>query len=158
TLFDGRYKGASEEVLGRAYERQMRGYFDAFRAMVCVFYGFNSSKETFWGRCRELLQGQALPRDMSDRDAFFAFTAGYGVNASLVHEATQHFGHVALNRIRDMCVADAPPTLHLNDAGAYGSSDLSLDTRPRLNAHYETHTALIPVPESGRVAPISRVE
>jgi len=157
TLLDGRYPGATEERLLGAYEGHVRSYYDAFSAMVNVFYGFNSSKEAFWAQTRELLRGHALPKNVADRDAFMAFTFGYGVNSLLVHEATQHFGSVALRRIRDMCL-EPEADISLSDPGDYAPSNLPRAARPRLLESYQVGDTVIPVPGSGRVVPMARVE
>ena len=157
TLLDGRYAGATEERLLAAYERHMRGYFEAFTAMLYVFYGFNASKEHLWAETRELLRGHALPGGMEDRDAFMAFTFGYGVNTLLVHEATQHFGQVALRRIRDMCLDEERAPIELGEMGGYAVPSLPEEATPRLSLAFEVEPGVIPVAGTGRVVPMPRV-
>jgi flavin-dependent dehydrogenase len=158
TFLDGRHPEATPDRLLTAYEQHMRGYFSSFRAMLYTFYGFNSTKEAFWQQTRELMRSHALPADVSDRDAFLAMTFGFGVNSLLFREATSHFGHVALNRIRDMLLDPARAETHLNQTGDYGGPALAPDSRPKLEAPYALVPSAIPIEGSGRMVPMTRVD
>ena len=157
TMLDGRYPGATAGRLLDAYQDHIRTYYDAFTAMVYIFYGFNSSKENFWSEARNLLHAHALPAEIGDRDAFKAFTFGYGVNTMLFHEATQHFGHVSLHRIREMCLSEDLDKVEMSDPGEYGKGVLSDTTRVRLKAKLQSTDSVVPVVGTGRVIPMSRV-
>lgn len=155
TMLDGT---ASEERMLAAYESHMRTYFDSFRAMLYTFYGFNSTKEDFWGQTRELVRSQALPDDMSDREAFMATTFGFAVNSMLFHECTQHFGRVSLNRIRDMLVGGPDAKAAPNEMGEYYPDALPMSSRPKLVAPYEVVPSSVPLDGTGRMIPMARLE
>lgn len=155
TMLDGT---ASEERMLSAYETHMRTYFDSFRAMLYTFYGFNTTKESFWAQTRGLVRSQALPDEMSDREAFMSTTFGFVVNSMLFHECTQHFGRVSLNRIRDMLIGGDGGKEQWNDMGEYYPDALPLDARPRIVAEYREVPSSVPLDGTGRMIPMSRLE
>ena len=157
TVLDEGIQRATEEAILPTYEQHVRSYYEAFRAMIAIFYGFNSSKEDYWNHTREILRGQALPEGIDNRDAFLAFTCGYGVNSMLMNEATQHFGNVSLNRIRDMCLKDSMQ-LQLNQAGDYGDNPASDESCPAWVSKPRFTPTTLPLPGTGRVTPIIRAE
>lgn len=155
TVFDGE---GSEERMMSAYQTHMRTYFESFRAMLYTFYGFNTTKEAFWGQTREMVRSHALPDDMGDREAFMSTTFGFVVNSMLFHECTQHFGRVSLNRIRDMLLGTGDGQEQYNKMGEYHPEELAVTTRPKLVAEYTVHPSSVPLDGSGRMIPMARLE
>lgn len=158
TMLDGRHPEATADRLLAAYDQHMRGYFSAFSAMLYTFYGFNSTKEAFWQQTREIMRAQALPPDVSDRDAFLAMTFGFGVNSMLFREATSHFGQVAMNRIRDMLLEGDSGEAQYGETGDYGRPSLAPDACPRVVAPYAMTPSAIPIEGTGRMVPVTRLE
>lgn len=156
TLMEG-YPGATEERVLGAYEQHLRGYYEAFRAMLLFFYGFNSTKERFWAETRDLVRGHALPPSIGDRDAFLAFTFGFGVNTMLFHEATQTFGHASLNHIRNKILGSERDDPEAGGPGAYEVPSVPWSARPVL-APFRRGDSAVPVAGTGRVIPMTRVE
>jgi flavin-dependent dehydrogenase len=140
-----------------AYVHHLRGQYDAFRAMAYVFYGFNSSKEDWWHKTRELLRAEALPEDIDDKEAFMALTFGFGVNLSLFREAISCFGQLAGPQLREILLGGkAAPEPRLRDYARRPSLDGT--ARPRLTAPYQVVPSVIPLEGTGRVLPLSRIE
>jgi flavin-dependent dehydrogenase len=150
--------GALDEArLCSAYEHHLRGQYQAFRAMAYVFYGFNSSKEEWWRRTRELMRSQALPDDITDREAFEALTFGFGVNLTLFREAISCFGQLAGPQLRDILMSGKQaPEPELRDYQRVPRR--SAAARPKLVKRFSVAPSFIPVEGTGRVIPMSRVE
>jgi hypothetical protein len=140
--------GVPSDRLFAAYDHHLRGYLGAFRSMAYVFYGFNTPKEEWWRRTRELIRAEALPTDIDDRDAFIALTFGFGVNVTLFQEAIACFGQMAAPRIRDALMG------HRADR----QLELPPDARPRLARGYECVPSVVPAEGTGRVVPMTRIE
>ncbi len=157
TLLDKRAVGATEEVVLGGYEQHMRTYYQAFSAMLSVFYRFNGDRSDYWRAARDLIQSESLPANITDREAFMALTFGYGVNTYVFHEATQHFGQVAMRRIFDMGNAgDAP--IAWSDPGAFGGKSLDGQSRPVLLQVPEMVETVVPINGTGRMIPMRRLD
>jgi flavin-dependent dehydrogenase len=157
TLLDERAVGATEELVLGGYEQHMRTYYGAFAAMLYVFYRSNTDRSAYWHTARDLIQRESLPPNITDREAFMALTFGYGVNTYVFHEATQHFGQVALRRIFDMGnSADAP--IAWSDPGEFGGQSLDDDSRPVLLKAPAIKETVIPIHGTGRMIPMRRLE
>ena len=131
TLLDERAVGATEELVLGGYEQHIRTYYGAFAAMLYVFYRFNGDRSDYWRTARDLIQRESLPANITDREAFMALTFGYGVNTYVFHEATQHFGQVAMRRIFDMGNSEDAP-IAWSDPGEFGGKSLDDECRPVL--------------------------
>ncbi len=147
----------SEERLYSAYEHHLRSQYEAFKAMAYVFYGFNSSKEEWWHETRELMRSQALPDDITDREAFQALTFGFGVNLTLFREAISCFGALAGPQLREILLRGqqvAEPRLRDYER----VQQRSPAARPRLTKRISMAPSFIPVEGTGRVLPMTRLE
>lgn len=157
TLLQGGDGAMDEARLLTAYDQHARVGLNAFRAMAYVFYAFNSSPSDWWARARTLVRSQALPEDITNVQAFFALTSGYGVNTSLFSEASnfiaQNFGaqvaDALWNGARDVHV----PPERLPAPRVPGG-----DERPRVVRPYRVSASAVPVEGSGRMVPMDRVE
>jgi flavin-dependent dehydrogenase len=157
TLLDARAVGATEEIVFGGYEQHIRTYYGAFAAMLHVFYRFNGDRSAYWRTARDLIQRESLPANITDREAFMALTFGFGVNTYVFHEATQHFGQVAMRRIFDMGQAEDAP-IAWSDPGEFGGRSLDDECRPvLLRAPVITET-VIPIHGTGRMIPMRRLE
>jgi len=157
TLLDERAVGATEEVVLGGYARHMRTYYEAFAAMLYTFYRFNGDRSDYWRTARDLIQRETLPADITDREAFMALTFGYGVNTYVFHEATQHFGQVAMRRIFDMGNAEDAP-IAFSDPGDFGGKSLADDSRPILLREPVVEETVIPIHGTGRMIPMRRLD
>jgi flavin-dependent dehydrogenase len=157
TLLDERAVGATEELVLGGYERHMRTYYKAFGAMLYIFYRFNGDRGEYWRAARDLIQRESLPANITDREAFMALTFGYGVNTFVFHEATQHFGQVAMRRIFDMGNAEDAP-IAWSDPGEFGGRSLDEQSRPVLLQKPEIEETVIPIHGTGRMIPMRRLD
>lgn len=157
TLLDERAVGATEELVFGGYERHIRDYYGAFASMLYVFYGFNGDRSDYWRTARDLIQREWLPPNITDRDAFMALVFGYGVNTYLFHEATQHFGQVAMRRIFDMGNQEDAP-IAWSDPGTFAGKSLHDGSRPRLKQPPAISETVIPIHGTGRMIPMRRLE
>jgi flavin-dependent dehydrogenase len=157
TLLDERAVGATEELVLGGYEQHIRTYYGAFAAMLYVFYRFNGDRSDYWHTARDLIQRESLPANITDREAFMALTFGYGVNTYVFHEATQHFGQVAMRRIFDMGNAEDAP-IAWSDPGEFGGRSLGDDSRPLLRQSPVITETVIPIHGTGRMIPMRRLE
>src|SRR5262249_51095612 len=94
---------------------------------------------------------------ITDRDAFMALTFGYGVNTYVFHEATQHFGQVAMRRIFDMGNSQDAP-IAWSDPGEFGGRALDHGSRPTLRQAPVIIETVIPIHGTGRMIPMRRLE
>lgn len=157
TLLDERAVGATEELVLGGYERHMRTYYQAFANMLYIFYRFNGDRSEYWRVARDLIQKESLPANITDREAFMALTFGYGVNTYVFHEATQHFGQVAMRRIFDMGNAEDAP-IAFSDPGEFGGKSLAADSRPVLLRQPVVEETVIPIHGTGRMIPMRRLD
>lgn len=157
TLLDERAVGATEELVLGGYEQHLRTYYNAFATMLYVFYRFNGDRSEYWRRARDLIQRESLPPNITDREAFMALTFGYGVNTHVFHEATQHFGQVAMRRIFDMGNSEDAP-IAWSDPGEFGGRSLDQDDRPTLLHAPTIRETVIPIHGAGRMIPMRRLE
>ncbi len=157
TLLDERAVGATEEVVLGGYERHMRTYYEAFAAMLYIFYRFNGDRSDYWRAARDMIQTESLPANITDREAFMALTFGYGVNTYVFHEATQHFGQVAMRRIFDMGNAEDAP-IAWSDPGEFGGKSLDAESRPALLQEPEIVETVVPIHGTGRMIPMRRLD
>lgn len=157
TLLDERAVGATEEVVLGGYEQHIRTYYGAFAAMLYVFYRFNGDRSEYWRNARDLIQREMLPANITDREAFMALTFGFGVNTYVFHEATQHFGQVAMRRIFDMGNSEDAP-IAWSDPGDFGGRSLDDDARPALVQPPAVTETVIPIHGFGRMIPMRRLE
>ncbi len=157
TLMDERAVGATEELVLGGYERHMRTYYEAFGAMLKIFYRFNGDRSDYWSAARDLIQSESLPANITDREAFMALTFGYGVNTYVFHEATQHFGQVAMRRIFDMGNAEDAP-IAWSDPGEFGGKSLDPASRPVLLEKPDVVETVVPIHGTGRMIPMRRLD
>jgi flavin-dependent dehydrogenase len=157
TLLDARAVGATEELVLGGYEQHVRTYYGAFAAMLYVFYRFNGDRSDYWRTARDLIQRESLPANITDREAFMALTFGYGVNTYVFHEATQHFGQVAMRRIFDMGNQEDAP-IAWSDPGEFGGRSLDDGARPVLRQAPVITETVIPIHGTGRMIPMRRLE
>lgn len=149
---------SSEERMFASYDLHMRTYFESFRAMLYTFYGFNTTKESFWKETRDMVRAHGLPDDMGDREAFMSTTFGFVVNSLLFHECIQHFGRVSLNRIRDMLVGGPSAVARPNEMGEYEPTAVPGSARPRRIAEFRRIEASVPLDGTGRMVPMTRLD
>lgn len=157
TLLDERAVGATEELVLGGYEQHIRTYYGAFAAMLYVFYRFNGDRSDYWRTARDLIQRESLPANITDREAFMALVFGFGVNTYVFHEATQHFGQVAMRRIFDMGNQEDAP-IAWSDPGEFGGASLGDDSRPALVRAPTIMETVIPIHGTGRMIPMRRLE
>jgi flavin-dependent dehydrogenase len=157
TLLDERAVGATEELVLGGYEQHFLTYYGAFAAMLYVFYRFNGDRSDYWRTARDLIQRESLPANITDREAFMALTFGYGVNTYVFHEATQHFGQVAMRRIFDMGNSEDAP-IAWSDPGEFGGRSLDDDSRPVLLQTPVITETVVPIHGHGRMIPMRRLE
>jgi len=157
TLLDERAVGATEELVLGGYEQHIRTYYGSFAAMLYVFYRFNGDRSEYWRTARDLIQRESLPANITDREAFMALTFGFGVNTYVFHEATQHFGQVAMRRIFDMGNAEDAP-IAWSDPGEFGGKSLDDGSRPVLLQTPAITETVIPIHGTGRMIPMRRLE
>lgn len=157
TLLDERAVGATEELVLGGYEQHIRTYYGAFAAMLYVFYRFNGDRSEYWRTARDLIQRESLPANITDREAFMALVFGFGVNTYVFHEATQHFGQVAMRRIFDMGNQEDAP-IAWSDPGEFGGTSLGDESRPALVRAPAITETVIPIHGTGRMIPMRRLE
>ena len=157
TLLDERAVGATEELVLGGYEQHVRTYYEAFSAMLYVFYRFNGDRSAYWRTARDLIERESLPANITDREAFMALTFGDGVNTYVYHEATQHFGQVAMRRIFDMGNSEDAP-IAWSDHGEFGGKSFNDDSRPVLLQAPAIKETVIPIHGAGRMIPMRRLE
>jgi hypothetical protein len=102
------------------------------------------------------MRTEALPPDITDRDAFMALIFGFGINRSLFHEAHSWLGQMAGAAIGDALLPGPKAT------AAFDPSDIPLplprDMRPRLCRRPIKVPSVVPVDGTGRVVPMTRLE
>ncbi len=157
TLLDERAVGATEELVLGGYEQHIRSYYGAFASMLYVFYLFNADRSAVWRSARDLIQRESLPANITDREAFMALTFGYGINTHLFHEATQHFGQVAMRRIFDMGNSEDAP-IAWSDPGEFAGRSLDDGCRPVLRQAPVITETVVPIHGTGRMIPMRRLE
>jgi len=79
------------------------------------------------------------------------------VNTYVFHEATQHFGQVAMRRIFDMGNQEDAP-IAWSDPGEFGGRSVDTGARPVLRHAPGITDTVIPIHGTGRMIPMRRLE